>query len=298
MMKNKRHHIILNLKTIFYALFLMLVLSACQKDIDIKLPKYQEKLVVEASIEPGQPATVFLSITAPFFGGADFSDPTKYFVKGAFITVTDGNMIDTLVEAVQGKGYFYFGTKVFGHVGGNYLLSINVNDKQYTSFTTILNPIPLDSAYFKGEKDSLGFCWGHLTEPAGQGNNYRWLAKRITKDQFFAAPFNSAFDDKFIDGKSFEFSYERPPQPNQQQANENDPEAGFYKQGDTIIVKFCTIGNNEYLFWRSYYANKASNGNPFAAPSNLQSNITGNNVIGAFCGYGTSFDTVIVKKNP
>lgn len=274
------------------------IITSCQKDIDIKLPDYQEKLVVEASIETGQPARVLLSITAPFFGGTDFSDPTKFFVKGAFITVSDGSLIDTLKELIPGTGYLYVGTKILGQIGSNYHLVIKYNENSYSGITSILNPVALDSVYFKGEKDSLGFCWGHLTEPAGQGNNYRWFAKRITKDQFFAAPFNSAFDDKFIDGQSFEFSYERPPQPDQQQTNENDPNAGFYKVGDTVIVKFCTIGQDEYLFWRSYYSNKASNGNPFSAPSNLRSTISGENVIGTFCGYSPSFDTVYAKKNP
>lgn len=279
-------------------LALTLIIISCQKDINIKLPAYQEKLVIEASIETGLPATVFLSTTAPFFGSNDFTNPSQFFVKGAFITVTDGVQIDTLKEAIPGQGYFYVGSKLIGKVGGNYLLTISHDSKTYTSFTSILNPIALDSIYFKGEKDSLGFVWGHLTEPAGLGNNYRWFAKRYPRDQFYAAPFMSAFDDKFIDGKSFDFSYERPPQPNEQATYDLEPDAGYYKQGDTVIVKFCTIGNKEYLFWRSYYANKSSNGNPFAAPSNIQSTITGENVIGAFCGYSPSFDTLYIERSP
>lgn len=278
------------------ALVTTLISWSCQKDIDIKLPAYQEKLVVEGSIEPGLPATVLLSTTAPFFGSANLSNPSQYFVSGAFVTVTNGVITDTLKELLPGQGYLYVGSKLLGQIGGNYLITINYNSKVYTGFTSILNPIALDSIYFKGEKDSLGFVWGHLTEPAGVGNCYRWFAKRYTIDQFYAAPFMSAFDDKFIDGKSFDFSYERPPQPNDQQAYEDEPDAGFYKQGDTVIVKFCTIGTQEYLFWRSYYANKSSNGNPFSAPSNIQSTITGENVIGSFCGYSPSFDTLYIPK--
>ncbi len=280
------------------AFALILCGISCQKDINIKLPAYQEKLVVEASIEPGQPAMALLSTTAPFFGASNFSNPSQFFVKGAFVTVTDGVQVDTLKEVVPGQGYLYMGSKLLGQIGSNYLITINYSDKTYTGFTSILNPVALDSVYFKGEKDSLGFVWGHLTEPAGQGNNYRWFAKRYPKDQFYAAPFMSVFDDKFIDGKSFDFSYERPPQPNEQQAYDEEPDAGYYKQGDTVIVKFCTIGGNEYLFWRSYYANKSSNGNPFSAPSNIQSTITGENVIGAFCGYSPVFDTLIIPKTP
>lgn len=292
MMKFKCTYLFLFTVTAF--LFLM----SCQKDINIKLPEYHEKIVVEASIETGQPATVLLSTTAPFFGSNNLSNPSQFFISGAFVTVTDGSTIDTLKELLPGTGYFYTGSKVIGHVGGNYLLTIKYNDKTYTSLTSILNPVPLDSIYFKGEKDSLGFVWGHLSEPAGAGNNYRWFAKRYKKDQFYAAPFNSAFDDKFIDGKSIDFSYERPPQPNNQQAYDNEPDAGYYKLGDTVIVKFCTIGSSEYMFWRSYYSNKSSNGNPFAAASNIQSTISGGEAIGAFCGYSPSFDTLIIKKVP
>jgi hypothetical protein len=291
---------LLNYINISLRSFLLFALVAfcvsCEKDIDIKLPAYKEKLVVEASIETGKPTQVLLSMTAPYFGNVDLSDPSRFFVKGAFITVTDGNVVDTLRALDPSTGYFYLGTKILGQVGRSYLLTIKYNDETYTGVTNILNPIPLDSIYFKAERDTFGYCWGHLTEPAGQGNCYRWFAKRITKDQVFVAPYNSAFDDKFIDGTSFEFSYERPPQPDERDGYGDTPNAGYYNIGDTVIVKFCTMGNTEYLFWRSYYSNQASNGNPFAAPANIQSNVTGGNVIGAFCGYSPSFDTLVIKK--
>lgn len=272
------------------------ILVSCRKDIDVKLPEYKQKLVIEASIEPGEYAQVLLSESAAYFGEKDLSDPTQFFVKGAFATVTDGNVIDTLKELIPGTGYFYSGTKIKGVVGGNYTLKVIYKNKTYTAYTSILNPVKLDTLFFKGEKDSLGFCWATLSEPAGLGNAYRWFAKRMSKDQFFAAPFASAFDDKFVDGKTFDFAYERPPQPNQTQPNDDDENRGYYKVGDTVVVKFCTIGYNEYLFWRSYYTNKSSNGNPFSAPANLQNTIVGGDAIGAFTGYSPSFDTIVIKK--
>jgi len=273
-------------------------ITSCRRDINIKLPEYKEKLVIEASIETGQPAQVMLSRSAPYFGNVDLSDPTQFFVKGAFVTVSDGVLTDTLTEVFPGTGYYYIGTKVLGQVGKSYALTVRVDDKTYTGSTSILNPIALDSLFFKWEQDTLGFCWGHLTEPAGQGNYYRWFAKRFSKDQFYAAPFSSAFDDKFVDGKSFDFGYERPAQPNQQTENGGDAERGYYKVGDTIVVKFCTLGQNEYEFWRSFYANKSSNSNPFSAPANIKNTIVGGDVLGAFCGYAPSFDTLIVKPKP
>ncbi|MBS1637506.1 MAG: DUF4249 domain-containing protein [Bacteroidetes bacterium] len=284
---------------IYISVFTFLLFSACRKTINVKLPEYTEKLVVEASIETGQPATVLLSVTAPYFGNVDLSDPTKFFVKGAFVTVSDGSNTDTLKELFPAEGYIYLGSTVIGQVGKTYNLTIHYNGKSYSATTSIRSPIALDSIYAKYEKDSLTFCWGHLTDPAGLGDCYRWFAKR-QGDQSFAAPFNSSFDDKFVDGKSFDFGYERPPQPGKQEEYDHEPDVsrGYYRVGDTVVVKFCTIGYNEYLFWRSYYANKASNGNPFAAPSNLQNTIQGDASIGAFCGYSPSFDTLVIKPKP
>lgn len=273
-------------------------LASCRKEINVTLPEYTQKLVVEASIETNQPAQVLLSFTAPYFGNEDLSNPSQFFVKGAFVTVSDGNQIDTLKELVIGGFPIYLGTKIFGQVGKDYQLTMKVNDQIYTGSTSIYQPKALDSLFFKWEKDTLGFCWAHLSDPAGLGNCYRWFAKRITKDQFFVAPFASAFDDKFVDGKSFDFAFERPAQPNSQQANDDDKSKGYYRVGDTVVVKFCTIGYNEYSFWRSYYANKSSNGNPFSAPANLQSNIVGGDAIGSFVGYSPSFDTLVVKQKP
>jgi hypothetical protein len=285
------------MKYYFYILVIIILLPACRKDIKVKLPEYKQKIVVEASIETNGPAIVFLSYTVPYFGNFDFTQPQKAFIKDAFVTVSDGTNTDTLTQLNPQLGYIYFGTKVFGQQGKTYNLTVKVNDKTITGTTSIREPIKLDSLYFKGEEDSLGLIWQRFTEPAGLGNNYRWFAKRLTKDQFFAAPFNSAFNDKFIDGKAFDFAYDRGPQPNQVQEYRDDPERGFYKRGDTVIVKFCHIGENEYKFWDTYYQNKASNGNPFSAPTNVRSNYDDKEgVFGCFVGYSVTLDTIIIPK--
>lgn len=276
---------------------MVLVLFSCRKDIKPKLPNYQEKLVVEASIETGGPGIVFLSWSVPFFGGFDFSTPEKAFVKGAFVTISDGTVTDTLKELDPSTGYAYAGFKLLGQQGKTYNLNVTVNGKTYSTQSTILKPPSLDTLYFKGERDSLGFIWQRFSEPAGVGDNYRWFAKRLHRDQFYAAPFNSVFDDKFIDGKTFDFAYDRGPQPNQIQQYRDDPEQGYYKRGDTVVVKFCRIGRPEYDFWFTYYENKASNDNPFSAPVNIKS-MFGNNrdVFGSFTAYAPFFDTIIIPK--
>lgn len=279
-------------------LVLMVMFCSCRKTIKIKLPEYKQKLVIEASITTGESAVVFLSYSVPVFGNFDFTHPENAFVKGAFVTVSDGTVIDTLKELDPNNGYFYLGTKVFGQTGKTYYLTITVNGKTYNAETKILPPIALDSIYFKAERDTLGLIWAHLTEPAGLGQNYRWFAKRLNKatDLTFAAPFSSVFDDKFVDGKDFHFGYDRGPQPNEVQADKDDPEQGWFKRGDTVVVKFCVIDRPSYNFWYSYYLNKSSNGNPFSAPSNIVSTLEGDDVLGGFFGYSPSYDTLAIPK--
>lgn len=285
-------------KTYLKALIVLIAVTGCRKNIKVKLPEYKQKLVVEASITTGESAIVFLSYSVPVFGDFDFTHPENAFVKGAFVTVSDGTQIDTLKEFDPNEGYFYYGSKVIGQQDKDYTLSITLNGKTYKATTHIHTPIPLDSLYFKGERDTLGYIWAHLTEPAGLGQNYRWFAKRLNKDDdlVFAAPFNSVFDDKFVDGKDFHFAYDRGPQPNKVQEDKDDPEQGWFKRGDTVAVKFCVIDRPSYNFWYSYYLNKASNGNPFSAPSNIVSTFEGSDVLGGFFGYSPSYDTLVIPK--
>ena len=281
------------MKQLFYITFLFLIFS-CRKDVKLDLPDYKQKVVVEASIEAGGTAIVFLSYSVPYFGEFDYSAPQKAFIKGAFVTVTDGSFTDTLKEVDPNTGYFYLGTKLLGQQGKTYTLRVTVADKTFETSTTILNPPKLDSLFFiPADRDSMGFIGQTFSEPAGSGDYYRWFAKRINRDQFYAPPFNSVFDDKFVDGTVFDFSYNRGPQPNLLQPNSEDPERGYYKRGDAVAVKFCRIGKREYDFWLTYYQNKSSNGNPFSAPANVKSMFTDyENVFGAFVGYAPFFDTL------
>ncbi|MBK6523690.1 MAG: DUF4249 family protein [Sphingobacteriaceae bacterium] len=83
-------------KNIYILITFSSLLFACRKDVNVKLPDYQEKLVVEGSIETGKVPVVLLSVSVPYFGTFDFTTPEKAFVKGAFVTVSDGTIIDTL----------------------------------------------------------------------------------------------------------------------------------------------------------------------------------------------------------
>ncbi len=322
---------LINKITLRFALCLipytLCLLFSCQKDIEVKLPDAQAKICVDGKIEPGLPPFVILTHNMPYFGAADLNALQNMFVHDAVVKISNGATTVTLteycsqslpdsimpivaaftgVDAASLKSLNYclyttFNSAVWGVIGATYKLSIDVSGKSLTSTTKILDPIPLDSIWYKYIKvnrygDSLGFVYAHLTDPAAEGNAYRWFAMRRGKDQSFIAPSGSVFDDKFINGKSFDFAYNRGSVPNSKAWDDNSSEAGYFKIGDTVIVKYCTIDHAAFDFFRHVDVAVYSQKNPFAAPTSVPSNVyPKEDALGIWCGYGTFMDTVVFK---
>jgi len=68
---------------------------------------------------------------------------------------------------------------------------------------------------------------------------------------------------------------------------------GFRFPGDTVVVRFISIGETEYRFYRSYEANVASGGDLLGTPQNATSNIQGG--LGIWAGWGVYTDTVVCE---
>jgi len=286
------------MKKLFPFLLPALFAVSCEKEIDVVLPDVEQKIVVDGGITVGEPAAVTLTWSAGYFDPIDSASLLSYVITNATVTVTDGTTTDTLHITLDPDlpiPIVYRGANVLGQIGRTYVLTVVADGKTVTSTTTIPNPVPLDSVWFKPEipGDSLGFAWAHLTDPAGYGNGYRWYTMRLHEDPTFMAPFGSTFDDNFIEGESFDFAYNRPVDPGSTAPEDNDNRRGYFITGDTIAVKFCAIGQAEANFFRTYEIEVSNNGNPFASPGVIESNVEGG--LGIFCGYSPSYDTIICQ---
>lgn len=318
---------------ILIALSSLAILFACEKEITIDLPNPEIKIVVEGSIEQGKPPIVFLTRSQGFFEPTDISAIEANFVRGATVVVSNGLVSDTLIEVCSGElpedllplisevtgftidqlqslnicGYTSFNSAIFGEPGKTYNLAIWAEGKILTSKTKINHIVPLDSVWFQvsGNTDSLGFAYARLQDPDTLGNAYRWFAKRINsypewsdlageqKDNRFIAPIGSAYDDRFFNGLEFEFAYYRGAELNSGKEDDSNSERGFFKVGDTIVVRGCVIDRGVYNFVSSMESQVSSNGSPFASPANVLSNIEGG--LGVWAGYGASYDTIICR---
>ena len=292
------------LKTIYTSLILsivIMIISSCQKDITIDIPANVEKLVVEGYVEQGLKPVVYLSKSVDYYAEINSTTVLDLAITDAKVWISDGQTTDTLAGSFtldRFPFWVYESNNIVGEIGKTYDLMIETADgKTYSSKTKINTPVPLDSVWFEvfGDYDSLGFAWALFEDPDTLGNNYRWLAKRNTKDDDFVFPLGSEFDDRFINGKKFEIAFQRGSVYNSEAEDDNNEEEGFFKKGDTVTVKFCTIEPDVYEFWRKAETEIFNNGNPFAAPTTVPTNIEGG-AIGVWCGYGASYHTFIAPK--
>ena len=286
------------MKKIFPILITAFFFFGCEKEIDIELPETEQKIVVDGGIFTGQPADVTLTWSAGYFDPIDSASLANYVITDATVTLFDGFTTDTLhltFDFNRPIPLVFRGSTILGQPGRTYVLTVVADGKTVTSTTTMPTPISLDSVWFQPEipGDSLGFAWAHLSEPAGYGNGYRWYTKRLNEDVIFMAPFGSTFDDNFVDGRSFDFAYNRPAPISSTAPEDNGRERGYFKTGDTIVVQFCSIGVAEVDFFRTFEIEVSNNGNPFASPSVIASNVEDG--LGVFCGYSTTYDTIICQ---
>ena len=296
-------------KIILFSVLSAVFLASCQEDIDLKILSGDRKIVIEGFIENGKFAEVIVTRNSPLSQSVDFN---AIMVSNAQVYVSNGVITDTLkldTLITSSNPFVYTGNTIVGVVGQTYFLTVIADGKTYTSQTTIPIPITLDSVWWKPQppEDSLGWAWAHLTEPVGLGNGYRWYAKRPTKfvifegnplllDRRYVAPFGATFDDKFIDGKSFDFAYNRGYDATEQSYYSDEPEKerGMYKYGDSIYIRFCTIDKAAQDFYQTFEAAQSSNGNPFASPVLILSNIQGGG-LGVWAGMGATYDTIYAQ---
>jgi hypothetical protein len=310
---------------VLISLVILLTFTSCVKDVNIDIPGYESRLVIDGRIETGQPPFILLSKTQDIYAPTSIETYLNSFQSGAVITVSDGTNSIVLDEICSDNlppgteevaaaifgisiselenyhlcGYTTFNPLFFGQVGKTYTISIAFEGKTYTSETKIVAPVPLDQTHWKQDEDApdgYGFAWAKLSDPGGVFNAYFWEARRINlmngqeKDARFERTFNPTFNDEFIDGTTFDFAYENP-------KAFNDPDLpqgarGKYKLFDSVIIKFSTMDEKSFEFLEKKFIQLQSTGNPFATPTVIPSHFS-NGALGSWIGYSPSFDTLV-----
>jgi hypothetical protein len=287
---------------LFSGLLLSLLIVSCEREIEIDLGENEETIVVEGIIEAGGNPRVLVSKNRGFFNNFPsdiFALLEEFIIKDAIVTVSDGpNTYLLNLDSNFVYPYIYYTTNALvGEVGKTYVLTVQALGKTATARTTIPPPVPVDSLYFglnvfDVNEDSLGFLYATYKDPDTLGNAYRLYAKKSSETQYF--PVNGAItNDDFINGKNVTFFSGQSNKPFAVQDTFIDQDF-FYRLGDTIQIKFCSIGNREFEFYNTFEAALGTNGNPFASPIIIKSNIEGG--LGVWCGQSYFSDTLIATQ--
>jgi len=209
----------------------------------------------------------------------------------------------------------------FSQSGRTYYLEIKWNNKVITSSTTIPLATPLDCLWVEqsetADEDFMYDIRAIYSDPAEQNNNLIIKSKilqhyEIADSVSLECEFKDnpdqrliivdAGSDLLINGETFETYFPRPKNRgfpdgkyNAKHIIECNNDSTLELQEDIVLIKFCQIDEPSLKFWRGLVRQAGNNGNPFAEPMNLVSNI--NNGLGVFTGYGSVYYKVPIIRD-
>lgn len=259
-----------NILPLFALIVVALSFTACdlERTIDLKLPEFESQLVVECYLEPGKPYRAVLSETIGYFGTAlGASLPT---VSGATIVITHAGQRDTLLE-----GFYFdpFTQQIFNY-GANTIVpqdfdndfTLEVTDslgRRLTATTRMLPPVAVDSVQPLPFNAFGGNALSILTYITDDPNatNYYYLTQHRTRVSGDSLKVNFSLGDDLINrAETNQIVLGGPPS---------------YEPNDTVILTLYHIEEPYSQFIETTSAAESNNGNPFAQPGTIRSNIQG-----------------------
>jgi hypothetical protein len=292
---------------LFIAL-ISLMLASCEKDITIDLRQKESSLVVDASIENGQPPFVILSSSLGYYDRIDPKVLASSFVRKAEVYVSDGVRKVRLKEDSTriGTGFWLVHYSIdptdpvnalLGRLGTSYTLDIRTGGKVYRAVTTIpAITRRIDSLWWeriRRPQDAADSNRAILmlkgTDKPGLGSYIRYFTQ-VNSEPFLPGT-NSVFDDQVVDGTTYTVEVDRGVSRNEA----FDPDNDYFQRGDTVVFKLCEIDKATYDFWRTLEFSFQSVGNPFSNPIKVLGNVSGG-ALGSFSGYAAQYRSLIIPK--
>ena len=290
-------------------IFLLILATSCQKEIDVKLPDYEKKVVIEGYIENGQFPIVTLSRSISYLSPLNID---TFLQK---VLITDAQV---LVRSNKGEkeyltfqytedsplGFAYVGDSIKGEYNTTYFLEVVWNGNTYQAETSILQPFALDSVWFsaipEGHQDSAATLRVLMTDDGSQKNYYQFFVKvqaKTLRDRYWVTSIPVAIDDASFNGQTFNFEIFRanPSSLLVSTMSETEREAYYrmtFRRGDTVVFRYAAIDYPSFRYWASAGSDIAFGQNPFMNPTPIISNIRGKNVLGVWCGYASQIDTL------
>ncbi|MDG2086172.1 MAG: DUF4249 family protein [Flavobacteriales bacterium] len=311
-------------------LLVSMILNSCDKEIEVDLGSSKGQIVVEGSIQQEYPAYVFLTKSENYFNQVNINTIDNISVNDAevYIERNDGvihklthiSSLDTLMILdslmLPIKGLYMdvnYQQDQFSQAGYQYKLYIYWKGDTITSTTSIPPQYPIDSVWVE-RKDTVEdqykcYIWARLNDPDTINNSILVHYKRDIgwkpMDPLFIPTAISVRSDNLLNGESHAVSFARSGRFDEEDGvllpfyADREADGNFVRK-DIVMLRISHMDYDSFKFWRSVERNQSTNGNPFAEPMNLYSNIKGG--LGIWGGYGVSYfyipivaDTVIYE---
>ncbi|MDQ3142907.1 MAG: DUF4249 domain-containing protein [Bacteroidota bacterium] len=293
--------------------------SSCEEEYIPSNQNATPQIVVEAYIEKSNasiPTYAIITRSLGFYSTLDRAAINETFVHNAEVVLHNGNdsvimqeiCLDNLPQEwkaiiaqtlgynldsslINFCAYVDLGHKIKGEAGKEYILRIKSGTTDVSAKTTIPEFVPLDSVWFEktpgGDIDSLAQMFCIINDPASTSNYYRYFT--AGENEPLIPNFASVTDDVFFNGQKFKFALQKAMSPEE----DFSINSGFFKKGDTIQIKWCTIDREHFDFWLTLEVSRTRQG-PFATYVRINSNVE--NGLGIFGGQNCNYYTFTVTK--
>ena len=291
--------------------FIGMLFTQCQKEIDVELPDYERKIVIEGSIENGQPAMVIVSRSVPYFSTLDIETLMKdVFITDAEVIVTsstgESEQLSFSLNPESPIYLAYTGRTLLGEPGKSYTLTVRYNGNEYSATSTMEEPFRLDSAWlsFRDENDTMPTSRIQLTDRAATHDYYMFRIKVHGKklhDRLWVTSLPVAFDDATFNGQTVNYEILRANPSSLFMAEMSDEEQAeyyriTYRRGDTVYLKTSMIDYDAFKYWSAMTYELAVGQNPFMSPAPVPCNISGENIIGNWTAFASTVDTMYYRE--
>ena len=275
------------LSTGLFLLLILIIHTACQKEILIEQQPYDEKITIESLLEVGTLPKVYISKSVPFFDSD--VNPVSLFLSDAKVILSQNGQEEVLKADLIFDEYwcrnqpFYVGTNLI-QGNSNYTLRVEYEGEKYEATTTTsVRTVELDSvSYTNSFVDVYGEHQGVVIDfhdPIGEGDNYRFYIERqadssvYTIDDFEYNPECLGADTTQIaDIGWFVYSDENADGLNTRLIMEP---SHTFKKDDVAFVRLQTLDKNAAAYFDQLDKLKQASLNPFVEPVFLQEQIEG-----------------------
>ena len=263
---------------------MLLFATACtlQKNIEINLPPYESKLVVECYLEPGKPYRLVLLETVPYN-----ATTTLPIINNALVIVTHNGIADTLKNTFEADSS---SNKLFNYTNPNTIpadydsdFSLYVKDSKgriATATTKLLRAVDIDSVKLNfgttPATDTIASVLTYFSDNPAATNFYRFIINYdgVTgyTERDFVLSDNFASNGKIVVGTRQRFLV-----------------------NETICISLYHIDKAHYDYAQSAVSAAQAAASPFGQPGNITSNVKGGG-FGIFTSLAYSRKTLQIRR--